>query len=221
MDKSLFNVYLHMLELGKTSISLANWHSCFDNSESPMWSEMSVLQAAHAAEIFIKARICQEHPLLIFEKIPSVNFESDEVLDLKSLIEKGRTYQYSDLPNRLWASTGIKLENLDGYNAFGKLRNCIQHFASPEGVSCRMETVRFIYEVIDPFIYKCWGLCAIDYTDESDTYYSIPENLIDNCIAFNVSKQAALELCRMSINWPEDSSYTKKMLSRIELALSN
>ncbi len=56
---------------------------------------MCVVHAAHAAEILLKARIAQEHPLLIFSKLPKSN-PSKNNLTLIDLLEDGRTFSYEE-----------------------------------------------------------------------------------------------------------------------------
>jgi hypothetical protein len=99
-----------MLGLGLGALAHANWHANYHSFENDWWSELSVLQAAHAAEILIKARIAQQHPLLIFEHLPKPPAVKTR-LSLEHLLEQGRTYQYSELPDRLWAATGIMIPN--------------------------------------------------------------------------------------------------------------
>ncbi len=67
MNDILKNVANNMLELGLGALTHANRHAAYQDPVNDKWGELSVLQAAHAAEILIKARIAQEHPLLIME----------------------------------------------------------------------------------------------------------------------------------------------------------
>ena len=100
--------------------------------------------------------------------------------------------EWSQLPNRLWATTSMHLPNKDVFIRFGKLRNSIQHFgAIPKDVNASLETLRFIYSVIDPFIYECWQLYAIDFDEDYDSYENFPPILIDRKIEFLVSPRAA------------------------------
>lgn len=191
MQDELRSVHEHMIRLGRASLSHANYHSCFYSFEGEMWDEMSVLQAAHAAEIFIKARIAQEHPLLIFDKMPRSSQAGSDLLSFKDLVKNAKTISYLDLPERLWAATGIKIPNLDLYKAFGQLRNTIQHFTVPDEWPC--DTKTFIYDVIDPFINKCWGLFAIDHHEDTDNYTNIVDILISSEIPFLVSPNCASE----------------------------
>lgn len=177
MDESLRGIHEHMIELGLASLSHANYLAHFISWENHMLSQLGVLQAAHACEIFLKARLAQEHPLLIFENLPKSTascIKPNGLLDFESLLEKGQTLMYSELPEKVWAATGKKINNLDLFKEFGKLRNSIQHFAAPHN-DVSLLTSKFIYEVIDPFINDAWGVCAVEYCDDSEGYeYLIP-----------------------------------------------
>lgn len=192
MQEDLRSVHEHMIRLGRAALSHANYHSCFYSFEGEMWDEMSVLQAAHAAEIFIKARIAQEHPLLIFDKMPRSTQAGNDLLSFKDLVKNAKTISYLDLPERLWAATGIKVPNLDLYKSFGQLRNTIQHFTVPDEWPC--DTKTFIYEVIDPFINECWGLYAIDHHEDTDRYNNIVDVLISSEVPFLLSPTCESEL---------------------------
>lgn len=218
MNDQLKSVSAHMLHLGLGALTHANWHSNYMPYMNDSMHELSVLQAAHAAEILIKAKIAEEHPLLIFEQLPRLTKADRSEMELRHLFEKGRTVQYSDLPDRLWATTGMRLTNIEIFNEFGKLRNTIQHFAPPRDISCSQKTVEFIYSVIDPFINECWGLCAIDYNEDHEPYKYLVEGLIGNGIYFFVSAGMIKNLDYIEFDWPEDEEYQKEMVSRIEAA---
>lgn len=225
MDEKLKNIYKHMIDFGLSALTHANYHANYHGMyANPHWNELSVIQAAHAAEIFIKARIAQEHPLLIFEKMPTPDSNLGRNLELQDLFENGRTYQYQDLPDRLWATTGIQLPNITLYKTFGKLRNTVQHFMFPEGRDLGTETLNFVFNVIDPFICECWGLHAIDCNEDDVAYgYFIP-SLLEKGILFTVSKDAANDIdtgetSYMEIEWPENNpTYKIEMLRRIKAA---
>lgn len=218
MDNKLKDVPDHMLRLGLSALAHANWHAHYMSFENDMWSELSVLQAAHAAEILIKARIAQEHPLLIFEQLPHSSQSNNEFLTYEQLIDKEKTIQYFDLPERLWASTGIKINNLDLYQAFGKLRNSIQHFANPLKKDCSKESSDFIYEIIDPFIHKCWGLYAIDFNEDTEPYIYLVETLLARKTEFLVSKNAAISCNKYKFDKPDDTNYQNIIEGRFRLA---
>jgi hypothetical protein len=206
-----------MLGLGLGALAHANWHANYHSMENRWWSELSVLQAAHAAEIFIKARIAQQHPLLIFEHLPKPTTAKPK-LSLEHLIEDGRTYQFFELPDRLWATTGITLPNLTLYKSFGRLRNAIQHFASPKR-DVSQDALEFIYGVIDPFINRCWKLFAVDYNEDHEPYIYLVDGLIRRGIPFLVSPGVIENLEHTEQSWPSsDPKYKTTMLARFKQA---
>ena len=148
-------------------------------------SVFAVLQAAHAAELIIKAAIAKEHPLLIFASMPKSKSAEGELLSLNDLFENGKTVQYSELPEKLWAVTGHKIANLETFNSFGRLRNCIQHFSIPD-VDLHAETVRFIYEVIDPVLEHFWDEYAVRFVDACEYEYHIFESLASSGLSVRV-----------------------------------
>lgn len=215
MQEDLKKVYEHMIRLGMGALTHANYHANYHSYENPMWSELAVLQAAHSAEILIKARIAQEHPLLIFDKIPHSSSNSKELLTFEHLLEKGKTILYSDLPERLWATTGIKLKDIKLFENFGMLRNKIQHFSTPHNIDCGTETQKFIFNVIDPFINECWGLYAIDCNEDSEQYKYLIEGLIEREILFLVSPNSINDLKEVDFNWTKNEKYKKQMMERL------
>lgn len=114
MNEQLKFISKHMLDLGIGigALAHANWHSNYISLDNDRWAELSVLQAAHAAEILIKAKIAEEDPLLIFEKLPQSHSMDSDSLEFCHLFEKGRTVQYWDLPDRLWATTGMCIRGM-------------------------------------------------------------------------------------------------------------
>lgn len=218
MEDELRSVHQHMLALGLGALAHANWHANYHSYESDYWSELSVIQAAHAAEILIKARIAEEHPLLIFEHLPKPNKSEGTILELRHLIDFGRTYQYADLPDRLWATTGLRLPNLEMYGSFGRLRNAIQHFTSPNDHDLSQETLEFIFGVIDPFINEFWGLFAIDYNEDHEPYAYFVPGLISRHIHFLVSPDLVKdpEFNEIGVEWPKgDPAYNSEMERRL------
>lgn len=202
MKKDLRKISENMKELGLAALSHANRIGSVNNDK---WEVLSVLQIAHAAEILVKARIAKEHPLLIFEKFPKPN---DNSITVKDLFSSGHTVEWSSLLDILWASTSVKItkEQKDAFKEFGKLRNGIQHFGvvpkESETSFSYLKALEFTYKFIDPFIYKCWRLCAIDYSDDYDCELDPSENiqywdfireyLVRNEIEFIISENVAV-----------------------------
>jgi hypothetical protein len=221
LNSELERVSKHMLELGLGALAHANWHANFVSNHNNSWPELSVLQAAHAAEILIKARIAQKHPLLIFNKFPGSKGKTNDFLKLKQLFENSRTIQYKDLPERLRVTTDIELTNLKKYEEFGKLRNSIQHFAPPQEVDFCGKTIDFIYDVIDPFINECWVLYAIDYNeDDLKERVWLIESLIRREVEFLVSPKVLDCYEDMGdFQWPKNNpGYEQVMRIRFTVA---
>lgn len=183
MHKELEGVAEHKKEFGLAALSHALQHTCFYNEFNPYWQDLAVLQAAHAAEIFIKARIAEQHPLLIFMDLPK-STQSGGLLDIKALIESGRTIQFQDLPERLWAITGYAINNPQTYQRFGKSRNSIQHFASLQECDLSQEILKFVFGILDPAINDFWGLYAVDCVEDPDAGEYIIKMLLKSGITY-------------------------------------
>jgi hypothetical protein len=209
-----------MLDLGLGALAHANRHAAYAAIENASWPDLAVLQAAHAAELLIKARIAQEHPLLIFDRLPHSSQAAGEHLDIEDLFRQGRTVQWSDLPERLWASTGISIPNRDIFDSFGRLRNGIQHFGPPPDRNASDETLRFVFDVIDPFINQCWGLFAIDYDEDDSRYVYFVFALVHREIKFLVSPEAAATFDGWEVDWSASTNeYKGEMFARVKRAL--
>ena len=156
----------HMKEFGFNIIGRAIHDATFAEIMRPFAHILSVVHTAHGAEIIIKARIAEEHPLLIFKDYPKSN-KTTGMLSIKELLEDGRTLIYSELPEVLWASTGYRIQQLKRYQEFGKLRNRIIHFAAPN-VDASTETLKFIFELLDPIVIDFWNESIVDYSENWD-----------------------------------------------------
>jgi hypothetical protein len=216
MEENLRNIYQHMLGLGCGALTHAVTHASTSSVDNPYWPELSVLQAAHAAEILIKARIAQEHPLLIFDQIPKPDNLKDNRLNLRHLAEKGKTLDYGELPDRLWSVTGIRIPNLQTYTAFGRLRNAIQHFVAPEDGDISREALKFIFDVIDPFINQCWNLFAIDHNEDCERYTYLVEGLVRNKIKFLISPKMLREINEIEFWITTNPTYQQQMQQRMD-----
>ncbi|MGA2351964.1 MAG: hypothetical protein ABSF70_16125 [Terracidiphilus sp.] len=219
LNPALKGIWEHICNLGLGALAHANRHAAYAAMENPRWPELSVLQAAHAAELLVKARIAQEHPLLIFEQLPRLTQASTSMLELEDLFKLGKTVQWSELPDRLWASTGISLANKEAFDKFGKLRNGIQHFAPAPDGKAGEETLRFIFGVIDPFINQCWELFAVDYDEDYEPYVYFVGALVSREIPFLVSPAAAAKFDNWDVDWSQvNGEYRDLILRRVEAA---
>ena len=153
------------------------------------WDFISILNSAHAGELFLKAAIAREHPLLLFKEIYSFDDEMSEYLEIENMIKRGKTHEFDRLPHILWAATGMRIENKECFDRLRKARNAIQHFCAPDSEKFSELSLEFIYTVIDPLISKLFGICAIDYhEDHSIGYDYIVARLIKSELPFTLSK---------------------------------
>lgn len=170
------------------------------------------------AEILIKARIAQEHPLLIFEQLPKARTVTEGLLEFQHLIEGGRTFQFSELPDRLWATTGVRLPALESFKTLGLLRNTIQHFSAPNHPNLGLMATRFIFEVIDPFINERWGMFAVDHNEDHEPYVYFVAGLVKRGIRFLVSPGVIDHLEYTDLDWPNDAAYKADMTAALRAA---
>src|SRR5258705_393506 len=98
------------------------------------WTDMSILNAATAGELFLKAIVAKEHPLLIFRDLFQLDDPLNDDLKIEHIIQKGKTYNFEHLPKLLWVSTGERLPDLENFEKLRRARNAIQHFCSPPNV---------------------------------------------------------------------------------------
>lgn len=159
-------VSAHMKDFGFSLLGRAICDATFSEMMRPFAHATTVTLAAQSAEILIKAKIAEEHPLLIFSKLPHLSSTSG-ALTMEELFEYGRSYMYEDLPNLLWATTSLRLEGLEEFRSFGHLRNKIMHFAVPN-IDLPKATLSFAINVMEPFTNLCWGESAIHHAEEWD-----------------------------------------------------
>jgi hypothetical protein len=147
----------HMKDFGLCLLGRSVLDVTFAQMEgiNPYTYAMGVVRCAHAAEIIIKARIAEEHPLLIFTKLPKLNPKTRGLLDIGALLAEGQTLMYSNLPTALWGATGYRMTNLEQFERFGRIRNMIMHLAVPR-LDLPGETFRFAFRVLRPMIYDFW-----------------------------------------------------------------
>jgi hypothetical protein len=74
MHKALKDIPERILNVAIGALIQANQHAVYYDPGMDHWTEMSILNAATAGELFLKAIIAKEHPLLIFRDL----FQLDE-----------------------------------------------------------------------------------------------------------------------------------------------
>src|SRR5690349_3474380 len=99
----------HMKDFGLHLLGRAIHDATYSEMYTPFSHALGVTHAAHGAELIVKARIAQEHPLLIFDELPRSATAAGGKLTIEHLLVRGKTVQYSELPELLWAATGYRM----------------------------------------------------------------------------------------------------------------
>ncbi len=159
-----------MRDFGLYMVAKGSVNATFSEHGSPYAHAMGVVHVAHGFEILVKSKIVEEHPLLIFTKIPKDSNTEDDEIKFNDLLEHGQTIMYSELPHRLWAATGYKIADLSLYNEFGKIRNQIIHFSVPE-ISLADLTLKYTFQVVEKAVNEWWDTTILEYASEYDDAY--------------------------------------------------
>jgi len=193
MHEGLEGIPVRILDVAIGALTQANQHAVYYDPGMDHWTDMSILNAAMAGELFLKAIVAKEHPLLIFRDLFSLDDPANKDLKIEHIIEKGKTYNFEHMPKLLWVSTGERVPDLDNFDKLRKVRNAIQHFCSPsETVDLRRLALEFLYKNVDPLINRHFGLCAIEFHEDPsvgydyvvecliqhELFFSIPENFV-------------------------------------------
>jgi hypothetical protein len=160
------------------ALTQANTHAAYSDPGNEHWEHMCVINTAHAGELFLKALIAKEHPLLIFKDIFGLDDKKEGLLDVETLIRRGRTHDFERLPQVLWATTDRRLPNPTCFQRLRLARNAIQHFCAPDQQDFRALSLEFIYTIIDPLIAEAFGMCAIEYHED----HSVGYDYVVNCL---------------------------------------
>jgi hypothetical protein len=188
MHKALKDIPERILNVAIGALIQANQHAVYYDPGMDHWTDMSILNAATAGELFLKAVIAKEHPLLIFRDLFQLDDPINTDLKLEHIIQKGRTYDFEQLPKLLWVSTGERLPDPDSFEKLRKARNAIQHFCSPTHAGdLRRLALVFLYKNIDPLINRHFGLCAVEYHEDMSVGYDyVVGCVIRNELLFSV-----------------------------------
>jgi hypothetical protein len=186
MDVVLREIPDRILTLALGALAQANMHAVFADPGNEHWDFISVINAAHAGELFIKAIIAKEHPLLIFKDIFSIDDNRSDSLDLVTLIKKGKTHDFEKLPQVLWVTTGQRIPNPECFERLRRARNSIQHFCAPENEDFRALSLEFIYTIIDPLICEHFRIFAIEHHEDHVGYDYVVGALLRRQLKFSI-----------------------------------
>ena len=176
MDKMIVTVTRNMKELGLGALLFANRLAVLQDTIIDKWEELSFLQVCSAFEFLANSKILEENQV--------------------SMI-----CEWNLMLRRLTRLTDISFD-INQLLIFYEVRRELSMFGRAIRIeSLYLQTLKFIYEIIDPFIYNCWGLYAVDYIlyeneyeDDDKTqkiYLDLIKKLISNEIKFLVSEKAA------------------------------
>ena len=171
MHPALAEIPSRIFRLAEGALAQANTHAVYSDPGKEYWDFISLINAGHAGELFIKAVIAQEHPLLIFKDLFLLDDKSSENLNIEDLVQRGKTYELNNLPQVLWAATGYRIKEIECFERLRKARNAIQHFCDPDTMSLRTLSLEFIYKIIDPLVANYFGICAIEYHEDDAVSY--------------------------------------------------
>lgn len=178
MNEELRLIPTRILGLARAALAQANHHAVFMDPGNDHWPLMSVLNTAHAGELFLKAIIATEHPLLIFKDLVALDDRNTDELNLQRLLKHGRTHDFEKLPQVLWATTGRRIPNPECYERVRQARNAIQHFCAPDVHDLSALSLEFIYTILDPLIATCFGIYAIEHHED----HSIGYDYVVDCL---------------------------------------
>ena len=176
-----------ILDLAMSALRQANTHAVYLDRGNEHWGLMSVLNAAHAGELFIKARIANAHPLLVFTKVDASAVPTNPA-EIDTLLTSGKTHNFEKLPDILKSTTGVSIANTALFERLRKARNSIQHFCPPENeIDPGKLALEFIYLVIDPLIRSEFNLFAIEFHEDPNVGYDyVVAGLLRQQIRFSV-----------------------------------
>lgn len=186
MDEKLKNVSGHMYEFAMALLGHSLWHAIMSGPGNS--GVFSLMHAAHGGELIVKAAIAKQHPLLILSKLPGIAQQEGKILEFEDIVKAGKTLNYSELPNVLWAATGYKIKSIDIYREVGEIRNSAQHFSAPV-IDYQKLVLSYLCLVVDPILIEFWGTEVfkeiVKYWDEEESVLFQEEawvkNAIDEC----------------------------------------
>lgn len=189
MHAALEAIPSRIFRLAEGALAQANTHAVYADPGRDYWDFISIINAAHAGELFIKAVIAQEHPLLIFRDLFLLDDKYSDDLNLEDLIQRGKTYELNNLPQVLWAATGYRIKEIECFERLRNARNAIQHFCDPTTINLRSLSLEFIYKIIDPLVARCFDICAIEYhEDDGVSYDYVVMQILSHQLKFTMPK---------------------------------
>jgi hypothetical protein len=179
---------------------------------------LCILSAALTGELFIKAAIAEEHPLLIFKDLFHLEPHITEPFVIDDVILNSRTYNFEHLPKLLWVAANERVD-LDLFDRVKKARNAVQHFCTPT-LPLRRLSLEFLYLIVDPLAYRRFGINCVEYHEDHVGYDYVVECLLRNELPFSIPDNFALtEINAQKIiaecSKPFKEGFGRKVLERL------
>ena len=171
MHPALREISPRILANAVGALTRANTDAVYSDPGMEHRDDICILSSALAGELFLKAIIAAEHPLLIFRDLFHLDQPANSHFDVEEIVRSGRTYGFEHLPRLLWVATGERISDPANYEAVRSARNSVQHFCSPGDISLRKLSLKFIYKNVDPLVHKHFGICAIEYHEDIHVSY--------------------------------------------------
>lgn len=172
--------------IAEGALSQANTHFTYFDPGSEHWHFISIVNAAHSAELFIKAAIAMVAPKKIFTN-PNKVINSVGEFDLSLLdVNKPNTVIASKLPTIYSECYPDADFDEQLFKDLLNLRNSVLHLYVDVERDWSDIVARFIFGIIDPLIKRHFNLYAVEYIEDRSVGYDyLVSGLIQRKIRFS------------------------------------
>lgn len=219
MHPALEKIPDRIVETALAALTQANTLAVFSDPGMEHRDHLCILSAALAGELFIKAVIAKEHPLLIFKDLFHLDQHITDPFVVNDIILNGKTYNFEYLPKLLWVTANERVDS-ELFKRVKEARNAVQHFCTPT-LPLRRLSLEFIYLTVDPLVYRHFGIYCIEHHEDDVGYDHVVAGLLRNELPFSIPDDFALtEIdAREIINecsTPFKEGFGRKILERLE-----
>lgn len=175
-----------ILKIAEGALSQANTHLTYLDPGAEHWDFISIVNAGHSAELFIKAAIATVAPEKIFQNPESVVDDNGSFDISKLTTVKPKTIEVSKLPH-IYKEC---FENLPFdeklYREFLTLRNSVLHLYVDTNQQYSGQAAKLVFKVIDPLIKHHFNMHAVEYIEDPSVGYDyLVQYLINQKLKFS------------------------------------
>lgn len=196
MHPALEEIPDRIIETALAALTQANTLAVFHDPGMEHRDHLCILSAALAGELFIKAIIAKEHPLLIFRDLFHLDQHISDSFLVDDIILGGRTYSFEHLPKLLWVTANERID-LELFDRVKRARNAVQHFCTPD-LPLRRLSLEFLYLTVDPLASRHFGINCIEYHEDHVGYDYIVSCLLGSELPFSIPDDFVLTEIRAS-----------------------